>query len=153
MSFEINAFKTATQDHYRLLLDADPSREAISRYLEHSFCFEARRGDTLLGVLVLLPIRPETVEIANIAVAERYQNQGLGKELLKFAVKWAGEHGHKVIEVGTGSTSFAQLYLYQKFGFRVIGVEQDFFLKHYNEPIIENKIRLRDMLRLRLLIV
>lgn len=49
----------------------------------------------------------------------------------------------------TGTTSFGQLYLYQKCGFRVVGVDQNFFTIHYDKEITENGLVLKDMIRLR----
>lgn len=42
----------------------------------------------------------------------------------------------------------AQLYLYQKCGFRMTSIDRDFFVRHYAEPIIENGLVLKDMVRL-----
>ncbi|QLQ82241.1 hypothetical protein HG537_0G04960 [Torulaspora globosa] len=148
MELDFSLFKEATREHYDLLLDADPSKEAVSKYLQRSFCFEARRNIDLVGVLILLPTRPETVEIVNIAVSEAFQQQGIGTQLLEFALKWASENNYRIVEIGTGSTSFGQLYLYQKCGFRIVGVDSDFFIRNYKEPIFENKLRLLDMVRL-----
>lgn len=38
--------------------------------------------------------------------------------------------------------------LYQKCGFRIVGIDRDFFTDHYPEPIYENGIWCRDMIRL-----
>jgi hypothetical protein len=54
------------------------------------------------------------------------------------------------VEVGTGSTGVEQLYLYQKCGFRMTHIDRDFFVRHYSEPIVENGLVLRDMVRLSL---
>ena len=149
MELEFGPFKEATKEHYDLLLDADPSREAVSKYLQRSFCFETRRETDLVGVLILLPTRPETVEIVNIAISQTFQERGFGTQLVEYALQWASKNNYKIVEIGTGSTSFGQLYLYQKCGLRIVGVDSDFFIKNYNEPIFENKLRLRDMIRLR----
>lgn len=146
---EIRIFKRPTPAHFKLLLTADPSKKIVAAYLERSTCFEARRGHELIGVFILLATRPETVELVNIAVAARFQGQGVGTHLVKAALQWAQHKGYQVVEIGTGTTSFQQLALYQKCGFRVVGVDPDFFTRNYQEPIIENKLRLRDMLRLR----
>jgi hypothetical protein len=42
------------------------------------------------------------------------------------------------------------LALYQKCGFRIVGVDLDFFIRHYPEKIYENGIQCRDMIRLSL---
>lgn len=54
----------------------------------------------------------------------------------------------KVLEVGTGNSSISQLAFYQKCGFRIVGVDKDFFKRHYEERIIENGIECIDMIRL-----
>jgi hypothetical protein len=49
--------------------------------------------------------------------------------------------------VGTGTFGY-QLAWYQRAGLRVQAVVRDFFLDQYDEPIVEDGIRHRDMLRL-----
>lgn len=84
----------------------------------------------------------------NIAIAEAYQGQGIGKQVLVEVIAIAKNRGAKTLEVGTGNSSLDQLAFYQKAGFRVIGVERDFFVRNYPEEIIENGIRCQDMIRL-----
>jgi hypothetical protein len=64
------------------------------------------------------------------------------------AVHRAKRNGYKTIEVGTGNSSIGQLALYQKCGFRITGIDRDFFIRHYEEDIFENDIQCRDMVRL-----
>ncbi len=54
------------------------------------------------------------------------------------------------MEIGTGNSSVNQLSLYQKCGFRITGIEHDYFTKHYEEEIVENGLLCRDMIRLSL---
>ncbi|WP_213525115.1 GNAT family N-acetyltransferase [Paenibacillus sp. J31TS4] len=132
-----------------LLLLADPSEPLVLEYLERGMCYLAESEDGVtVGVYVLLPTRPETVELVNVAVAEPLHGRGIGKRLVQHAVRTAAEAGFRTIEVGTGSTGVAQLALYQKCGFRMTGIDRDFFVRHYAEPIYENGMRLRDMVRL-----
>ncbi|WP_259715882.1 GNAT family N-acetyltransferase, partial [Weissella cibaria] len=105
----------------------------ISKYLNRSFCFEATYNNELLGVLILLPTHPETLEVVNIAVISTQRNKGIGHQLLTFAEKYARNNNYKCLEIGTGTTSFGQLYLYQKCDFRVVGVDQNFFTIHYDK--------------------
>lgn len=134
--------------HYDLLLLADPDRQLIQEYVTRSYCFEAVINDTIVGILALLPTRPETLEIVNVAVSKAEQGHGLGEKLIQFALAYAKDVHYRTVEIGTGSTSFAQLYLYQKCGFRITGIDRDFFLRHYETEIIENKLVLKDMVRL-----
>ncbi|MVP00845.1 GNAT family N-acetyltransferase [Paenibacillus lutrae] len=131
-----------------LLLSADPSEVIVEEYLRRGQCFIALMKETVIGEYVLLPTRPETIELVNVAVAEEYQGQGVGKNLVNHAVKQARDSGYRTIEVGTGNSSVDQLALYQKCGFRMTGIDRDFFIRHYPEEIYENGIQVRDMVRL-----
>jgi len=131
-----------------LLLLADPSVAIVEQYVHRGECFVAEWEDEIVGVYVLLPTRPETIELVNIAVREEKQGMGIGKKLVLDAVGRAKNRGYKVLEVGTGNSSIGQLALYQKCGFRITGVDQDFFVKHYEQEIYENGIQCRDMVRL-----
>ncbi|WP_338752723.1 GNAT family N-acetyltransferase [Bacillus sp. FJAT-52991] len=132
----------------KLLLLADPSEKLVREYVSRGECFVAEMDHKIVGVYVLLPTRPETVELVNIAVMESEQDKGIGKILVKDAIHKATAQGYKTIEVGTGNSSIGQLALYQKCGFRMTGIDQDFFIRHYSEEIFENGIQCRDMVRL-----
>lgn len=131
-----------------LLLLADPSRKLIESYLKRAECFVMEDQTGIVGTYVLLPTRPDTIELVNLAVSEKFQNKGIGKQLVQHALKVAREQGFKTIEVGTGNSSIAQLAFYQKCGFRITGVDRDFFIEHYEEELMENGIPCRDMIRL-----
>lgn len=141
-------YESADPIPYDLLLLADPSIEMVDDYFRRGHCVLAYCGDRLVGEFVLIPTRPATVEIVNIAVDEGVQGQGFGKRLVKQAIREAKRLGAKTIEIGTGNSSVMQLYLYQKCGFRIVGVDVDFFVRHYEEAIEENGIPCRDMIRL-----
>ncbi|WP_338556086.1 GNAT family N-acetyltransferase [Paenibacillus sp. KS-LC4] len=131
-----------------LLLLADPSRKIVEEYVKRGECFVAEENNQIVGVYVLLPTRPETVELVNVAVVESMHGRGIGKTLVLHAVQTAQERGYHTIEIGTGNSSIGQLALYQKCGFRIVGVDPDFFIRHYSEEIYENGIQCRDMIRL-----
>jgi ribosomal protein S18 acetylase RimI-like enzyme len=131
-----------------LLLLADPSQELVEEYVKRGQCFIAEDEGQVVGVYVLLPTRPRTVELVNIAVAKEQQGKGIGKQLVNHAIQIAKSQGYKTIEIGTGNSSIGQLALYQKCGFRITGIDRDFFIRHYSEDIFENGIQCRDMIRL-----
>lgn len=133
-----------------LLLLADPSRKLVEEYLRYGECYVADVAGTIIGVYVLIRTRPGTAEIVNVAVDERHQGQGVGKQLVRHAIQNARLLGNKTIEIGTGNSGVGQLALYQKCGFRITGVDRDFFIRHYDEPIYENGIQVIDMIRLSL---
>ncbi|WP_336786440.1 GNAT family N-acetyltransferase [Paenibacillus sp. MMO-177] len=131
-----------------LLLLADPSQKLVEEYVKRGDCWVAEVENQIIGVYVLLPTRPETVELVNVAVAENLHGKGIGKQLVLHAIHTSKIQGYKTIEIGTGNSSIGQLALYQKCGFRIIGVDIDFFTRHYPDDIYENGIQCRDMIRL-----
>ncbi|MFD1176648.1 GNAT family N-acetyltransferase [Paenibacillus puldeungensis] len=147
---KIRQLENAEEAPLELLLMADPSEKIVREYLKRGSCYIATVSHEIVGVFVLLKTRPETVEIVNIAVREDYQRKGIGTKLVIFATERAKEERAKTIEIGTGNSSIGQLLLYQKCGYRLTGIDRDFFVRHYSEEIFENGIQCRDMVRLSL---
>ncbi len=150
MEMEIRKLKAGEQPPLELLLLADPSESLVNGYLQRGLCCVAEVDNSIIGVYVVLQTRLETVEIVNIAVDENKHGQGIGKQLLNHAIQNAKQLGAKTIEIGTGNSSVGQLALYQKCGFRITGIDRDFFIRHYSEEIFENGIQVIDMIRLSL---
>ncbi len=137
-----------TEYPWDLLLEADPSRGQIETYLPGSEVVGVFCEDVIIGVLALFPKGRHAVEIKNVSVTLEHRGRGFGRLLLLDAVKRARTQGYSQIEIGTGNSSLGQLALYQKIGFRIVGIDQDFFIRNYPEPIVENGVRCRDMVRL-----
>ncbi|WP_028543748.1 GNAT family N-acetyltransferase [Paenibacillus taiwanensis] len=151
----MNIRKLNTNELYpmELLLLADPSRAIVEEYVQRGHCYIAEQNTEhnnkdVVGVYVLLPTRPSTVELVNVAVAEEHHGKGIGKCLVRHALETAKSLGYSTVELGTGNSSIGQLALYQKCGFRIVGIDHNFFVRHYPEPIFENEIQCRDMVRL-----
>ncbi|MBD3922147.1 GNAT family N-acetyltransferase [Paenibacillus sp. PR3] len=133
-----------------LMLLADPSQALIEEYIRRGLCYLAYAQDQIVGEFVLLPTHPQTIEIVNVAVDEGSQGRGIGQALVRKAIQEAKELGYRTIEIGTGNSSFHQLKLYQRCGFRIVGVDLDFFTRNYEEEIYEDGIQCQDMIRLRM---
>ncbi|TGM96053.1 GNAT family N-acetyltransferase [Leptospira dzoumogneensis] len=150
MTFTIRKLSSDETPPMDLLLLADPNEEIVLSYLDRSTVYLMESEDLeLIGVYLLLPTRPHTVEIVNIAVSEKFQGKGFGKKLLSHASETAKSEGFFTLEIGTGNSSIAQLGLYQKCGFSISGIDFGFFLRNYPEPIWENGIQCKDMIRLK----
>ncbi|MFG6117119.1 GNAT family N-acetyltransferase [Halobacillus sp. MO56] len=147
---EIRKLLKSEKPPIELLLEADPSRKLVEEYVQRGDCLVAESDGNTVGVYVLLPTRPGTVELVNIAIEESYRGKGLGKQLVMDAIRVAKSRGFQTIELGTGNSSVNQLALYQKCGFRIVSVDADFFIRHHEEEIYENGIQCRDMIRLSL---
>ncbi len=134
---------------WELLLLAQPSSENIQAALKQGMCHVARIGSETVGVFVLVQKSKRLWEITNIAVAPKFQGQKIGKALLAEAISVGQKLGAKEIELGTGNSSLNQLAFYQKAGFRIVGIIPNFFTDNYDEPIYENGIQCRDLIRLK----
>ncbi|MDW0109430.1 GNAT family N-acetyltransferase [Sporosarcina aquimarina] len=133
-----------------LLLLADPSVEMIEKYCDAGDCFIAESESKTIGVYVLMQASVNRLELVNVAVAEDFQERGIGKQLVLDAIKVAKYKGFSTLQVATGNSSIGQLALYQKCGFRIVGVDPDYFLIHYSGAIFENGIQCRDRIKLEL---
>lgn len=151
MSLSFNNLKfTKLEDDqitpYDLLLLADPLKELVDEYLEHSDIFIAINNDDIIGIIVLYPLSAVSVEIKNLAVKPELQGKGIGNYLIENAVKVAHTKGIKSICIGTANSSIGQLYLYQKHGFEITEIKRNFFIDNYPEIIMENGIQAKHML-------
>ncbi len=144
----IQELKDKKEVPWNLLLLGDPSKEVVEKYIQDSDVYVGLLTGKTVGVYVLTYPSSDIVELKNLAVDEKYQNQGIGKLLVSNAIETAKKKGAKKIEVGTGNSSLLPLALYQKCGFRIVGVDKDFFTRNYSEEIIENGIKCVDMIKL-----
>ncbi|REB07440.1 GNAT family N-acetyltransferase [Sporosarcina sp. BI001-red] len=145
---EIRKLKANEKPPMDLLMLADPSIDRIEEYIEEGDCFVAEDEQQIVGVYVLLQTSSGNVELMNVAVAEDLQGRGIGKKLVLDAIQVAETKGYTTLFVATGNSSIGQLALYQKCGFRIVGVDQDHFVIHYPETIFENGIQCRDRIKL-----
>ena len=131
---------------YGLPLDADPSMEVISTYLDLSEIYVALLEDKIIGTFVLYPVDDDTLEIKNIAVDEGLQRRGIGKLLLNKAEQISVSKGAKKIDIATSNASFEALSLYQKAGFDMHSLKKNFIIENYPEPLFDNGIQCRHMI-------
>ena len=140
---------SADQIPIALLLEGDPMIDSIKTYLNTSNCYAAIVKGQVVGACITQQISPKTVELFNISISPDQQQQGIGSRLLAFVLEELTDNDMNTIALGTGSFGY-QLAFYQRFGFRVESIIKDFFLERYSEPIYEDGIQHKDMLRLAL---
>ncbi|WP_027967802.1 GNAT family N-acetyltransferase [Halomonas halocynthiae] len=131
----------------QLFLEADPSEKMISSYLTGSWCYAAKANEKIIGACVAQLTGSNTAEIFNISVHPNHQKQGIGTNLLNFTLKNLINKSIHRVELGTGAFGH-QLTYYHRIGFRVESVAKNHFINNYSEPILENGIQHKDMLRL-----
>lgn len=150
MQIEINVLKSNEVAPMDLLLLADPSEELVRSYLQKGICYTAQLNSEVVAVCLIMETKVNTIEVMNLAVKEEYQNKGIGKRLLLYVIDEIKKGDTKTIEIGTGNPGVVQMLLYQKCGFRIVEIDFDFFRRTHPEPIYENGIECRDMIRMRM---
>ena len=132
-----------------LLLEADPCHKRIKEYLDNAICYAYKERDLLIGACIISRLNRHEVEVMNIAVLPEKQQLGIGSKLLTYSLEQLKQQNIKHVFLGTGTFGH-QLSFYQRLGFRVDEVIKNHFISHYDEPLFENGIQHKDMLRLSL---
>jgi len=129
-----------------LLLLAEPSAPSLRWSLRNLSDAVYRLDDD--GALVgAATVRWEgdPSEIVELAVAGSRQGQGLGRALVEWLLAEARRRGKRAMEVGTPNASLDNIAFYQKCGFRMHHVRQDYFW-YERRPRFEHGIRVQDLL-------
>ena len=129
-----------------LLVLAEDSERALRWGLEHlvDAVYRMDDGGQLVGAATM-QWRADPCEIQELAIATERQGQGLGKQFVAWLVAEAERRGKRQVLVGTANATIPNIAFYQKCGFRMDHVRQDYF-RYYREPVYEHGIQIRDML-------
>jgi GNAT superfamily N-acetyltransferase len=129
-----------------LLLLAEESERALRWGLEHLVDVVYRMDDDgeLIGAATLR-LDGDEAEIQELAITPERQGQGYGRRFVQFLIAEAKRRGAHRLLVGTANASIGNIAFYQKVGFRMDHVRQDYF-RYYRTPVYENGIQIRDML-------
>lgn len=150
---KITEITEGKKNYLDLLLLADEQEDMIDRYLDRGRMFVmTREGETanepeaVLAECVVTREGDGIFEIKNLAVAPWAQKQGIGRSMTEAVFELFPDC--RVLYVGTGESP-ATLGFYEKCGFTVSHRIKDFFTKHYDHPIYEEGVLLRDMICLK----
>ena len=133
---------------YELLLLADETVESINKYIFDSDVYCVKDNEKAKAVFCLYEVDENTIEIKNIAVAEKCQNRGCGSEIISF-IKKICKNRYRSIIVGTADCGVKQINFYEKNGFYKYDIRKNFFIDNFEKPIFENGIQLKDMILLK----
>lgn len=143
---EIRKITSCKKDYLPLLLLGDEQESMIDRYLERGTLYALFIEDAARAVCVVTDEGNGVLEIKNIAVAPAFQKKGLGRALIAY-IENTHRQTHSVLLVGTGESPLTVPF-YEKCGFRYSHRIPNFFTDHYDHPIYEGGVLLRDMVYL-----
>jgi ribosomal protein S18 acetylase RimI-like enzyme len=124
-----------------LLLLGDEDERYIDAYLARGALFALYDG-AVKSVCVVTDEGGGVLEIQNIATEPRYQKRGYASKLIDHIAGYYKDRFDKIV-LGTGDVS-GVLTFYRKCGFRVTHCIPDYFTTHYEKPIVEDGILLKD---------
>lgn len=137
--------KENKKQYLDLLLLADEQEDMIDRYLEKGTMYVLDDN----GIKCECVVTNEgngVLEIKNIATVPEYQGKGYAKTLIDFlANEYAGKYS--ILQVGTGDSPLTVPF-YEKCGFTRSHSIPNFFTDHYDHPIFECGVQLKDMIYL-----
>ena len=136
-NFIITKVDKDKKQYLPLLLIGDESEIMIDRYLDSGTLYVGLFNGKPIAVCVTLNLDPNTVEIKNLAVEEKYRRHGYGHRMLEYA---ESQHSNKKFILGTGETPSTLRF----YSHRI----PNFFTDNYPTPIIEEGVTLCDMIYL-----
>ena len=143
---EIRKIASHKKNYLPLLLLGDEQESMIDRYLERGTLYALFDEGAARAVCVVTDEGNGVLEIKNIAVEPAFQKKGLGRALIAY-IENTHRQTHSVLLVGTGESPLTVPF-YEKCGFRYSHRIPNFFTDHYDHPICEGGVLLRDMVYL-----
>ena len=130
------------EQYLDLLLQADPSKEMINKYLTDGELFVLTYNDEPVCISVVTKIDNDTVELKNIATKENYRGKGYAKKMIKYLADNYKTRYKKMI-VGTTENNIP---FYVKQGFdKYEKTIKKFFIDNYNEELWDENMLCVDM--------
>lgn len=122
IDFGSSRYDDLVQLRYKILLEPlglkflDMHRNKEAGYL-HIGCIESL-DDALVGGLILAPVNNEEIRMMQVAVDNKYQGEGIGRELVRYAERRAKEAGYSRIVM---HAMLSVVNFYEKLGYRQEG--------------------------------
>ena len=122
VDFGSSRYDELVELRYKVLLEPlglkflDMYREKEMNYL-HIGCVESL-DDNLVGGLMLVPVNDEEIRLMQVAVDSKYQREGGGREMVKYAEKRARDAGYSRIVM---HAMLSVVHFYEKLGYRQEG--------------------------------
>ena len=131
------------EDYIDLLLEADPSKTSIMKYLQDSDVYGLKLNDEIISLAVILHIDKNTLELKNLVTKKEYRKKGYAKRLLKHL---CGNYKQKYDKMLVGTTE-NNIPFYVKQGFdKYEKTIKNYFIDNYNEEIRDGNLICTDMI-------
>ena len=131
------------EDYMDMLLEADPSKASIMKYLNDSDVYGLQLNDEIISLAVILHIDNKTLELKNLVTKKEYRNKGYAKRLLKHL---CGNYKQKYDKMIVGTTE-NNIPFYVKQGFdKYEKTIKNYFIDNYDEEFKDGDLICTDMI-------
>lgn len=141
-SINIRKERDEKEKYLELLLEADPSKEMVEKYLSDGELFVLTYNDEPVCIAVTVQKDNDTIELKNIVTKEKYRGKGYAKKMIKYLVDNYKTRYSKMI-VGTTENNIP---FYVKQGFdKYEKTIKNFFTDNYDEELMDGSMPCIDM--------
>ena len=89
-------------------------------------CWTVTHGEAVVGYAVLM-IALDEAHLLNIAIAQEWQNQGIGMGFLRHMIEVARGAACQIVYLEVRPSNLAARHLYRKLGFQQIAIRPDYY--------------------------
>ena len=129
-----------------LLLLADEQKSMVEKYIGRGEMYVLEEKGEIIAQCIVTDEGGGIAEIKSLSVDAGHQRKGYGSALIEYAAKQCTEK-YSSLQVGTGDSPLTVPF-YERCGFVRSHVVGNFFVDHYDHPIIEEGVQLVDMVYL-----
>lgn len=85
-------------------------------------------SNKIVGFIIVIQDREDRINLINLLIRKQYQNKGYGSYLLKYTLNKIKEMSNiEVIVLNVNSKNEVAIFLYQKFGFRIVQKIENYY--------------------------
>ena len=111
--------------------DAFSKNSILNLILKNTFFLKLIDDDIskiIVGFIIVIQDREDRINLINLLIRKQYQNKGYGSYLLKYTLNKIKEMNNiEVIVLNVNSKNEVAIFLYQKFGFRIVQKIENYY--------------------------
>jgi len=111
--------------------DAFFKNSILNLIINNTFFFKLINDDNsneIVGFIIAIQDQEYRVNLINLLISKQYQNKGYGSHLLKYTLNKIKEMNNiEVIVLNVNSKNEVAIFLYQKFGFRIVQKIENYY--------------------------
>ena len=139
---QIKKIDNNKEDYMELLLEADPDKDIVKKYLNNGDLFVGLEKDKVVCLVVIIKYDEDTCELKNIATLPEYRGKGYASELIKYVFeKYKEKYKRMIVGTTENMIPFYVLNGFKKYHHTV----KKFFIDNYKEEIWDGNLHCIDL--------